>query len=225
MSHELRTPLNAILGYTELILDNIYGEAPERMCEVIERVQTNGRHLLGLINDVLDLTKIEAGQLTLSLADYSLKEVVDGVIIALEPLAVEKHLALRAEVAADLPTGYGDERRIFQVLMNLVGNAIKFTDEGEIAIRASAASGSFTVAVCDSGAGIDPSDQARIFQEFQQADSSSTRKKGGTGLGLSIAKRIVEMHKGSIWVESALGMGSMFFFSLPVRVDEERAPS
>jgi signal transduction histidine kinase len=225
MSHELRTPLNAILGYTELILDNIYGEAPERMRQVIERVQTNGRHLLGLINDVLDLAKIEAGQLTLSLADYSLKDVVDGVIIALEPLAVEKRLAFKAEVPADLPTGRGDERRISQVLLNLVGNAIKFTDEGEVAITASAANGSFTIAVCDSGPGINPSDQARIFEEFQQADSSSTRRKGGTGLGLSIAKRIVEMHKGRIWVKSALGEGSTFFFSLPVRVDAEQAPS
>jgi len=225
MSHELRTPLNAIIGYTELILDNIYGEAPERMRQVIERVQTNGRHLLGLINDVLDLTKIEAGQLTLSLADYSLKEVVDGVIIALEPLAVEKRLAFKAYLPARLPTGHGDERRISQVLLNLVGNAIKFTDEGEVAIHASAANGSFTVAVCDSGPGISQSDQVRIFGEFQQADNSSTRRKGGTGLGLSIAKRIIEMHNGRIWVESDVGKGSTFFFSLPVRVHHEEGPS
>ena len=225
MSHELRTPLNAIIGYTELILDNIYGEAPERMRQVIERVQTNGRHLLGLINDVLDLTKIEAGQLTLSVADYSLKEVVDGVIIALEPLAVEKRLAFKAYLPARLPTGHGDERRISQVLLNLVGNAIKFTDEGEVAIKASVANGSFTVAVCDSGPGISQSDQARIFGEFQQADNSSTRRKGGTGLGLSIAKRLIEMHNGRIWVESDVGKGSTFFFRLPVRVHQEEGPS
>jgi signal transduction histidine kinase len=225
MSHELRTPLNAIIGYTELILDNIYGETPERMRQVIERVQTNGRHLLGLINDVLDLTKIEAGQLTLSLADYSLKEVVDGVIIALEPLAVEKRLAFKAYVPARLPTGHGDERRISQVLLNLVGNAIKFTDKGEVAIKASEANGSFTVAVCDSGPGISQSDQARIFGEFQQADNSSTRRKGGTGLGLSIAKQIIEMHNGRIWVESDVGKGSTFFFSLPVRVHREEGSS
>src|SRR5260370_32602345 len=194
MSHALRSPLNAIIGYTDLILDNIYGEAPDRMRQVIERVQTNGRHLLGLINDVLDLTKIEAGQFPLSLADYSMKELVDGVIIALEPLAVEKCLAFKAELPAHLPVGHGDERRISQVLLNLVGNAIKFTDKGEVAITASAANGSFTVAVCDSGPGISASDQARIFDEFQQADSSSTRRKGGTGLGLAIAKRIIEMH-------------------------------
>jgi signal transduction histidine kinase len=225
MSHELRTPLNAIIGYTDLILDNIYGEAPDRIRQVIERVQTNGRHLLGLINDVLDLTKIEAGQLTLSLADYSLKELVDGVIIALEPLAVEKCLAFKADLPAHLPVGHGDERRISQVLLNLVGNAIKFTDKGEVAIAASAANGSFTVAVCDSGPGISASDQARIFDEFQQADSSSTRRKGGTGLGLSIAKRIIEMHNGRIWVQSALGKGSTFFFSLPVRVHQGEGTS
>jgi signal transduction histidine kinase len=225
MSHELRTPLNAILGYTELILDHIYGETPARMRQVLERVQANGRHLLGLINDVLDLAKIEAGQLTLSVADYSLKEVVDGVFNAVEPLAVEKHLAFKTDVPAQLPIGHGDERRIAQVLLNLVGNAIKFTDAGEVAIKASAANGSFTVAVSDSGPGISAADQAKIFDEFQQADTSSTRTKGGTGLGLSIAKRIVEMHHGRIWVESTLGKGSTFFFTLPVAVDEREARS
>src|SRR5437667_1110264 len=120
MSHELRTPLNAILGYTELILDSIYGEMPEKAHAVLERVQRNGRHLLGLINDVLDLSKIEAGQLTLSLADYSLRDVVTGVVAAVEPLASEKRLAFLTEVAADLPPGRGDERRLSQVLLNLV---------------------------------------------------------------------------------------------------------
>ena len=194
------------------------------MRQVLERVQANGRHLLGLINDVLDLAKIEAGQLTLSLADYSMKDVVDGVINAVEPLAVEKHLAFKTDLPTQLPTGHGDERRIAQVLLNLVGNAIKFTDAGEVAIKASATNGSFTVAVRDTGPGISPADQARIFDEFQQADSSSTRKKGGTGLGLSIAKRIVEMHGGRIWVESAPGKGSTFFFTLPVRVEQAGRP-
>jgi signal transduction histidine kinase len=223
MSHELRTPLNAILGYTELILDRIYGETSDKMRQVLERIEANGRHLLGLINDVLDLAKIEAGQLTLSVGDYSLKEVVDGVVNAVEPLAAEKHLTFKTDVPAQLPVGHGDERRIAQVLLNLVGNAIKFTDAGEVAIKASAANGSFTVAVSDSGPGISAADQARIFDEFQQADSSSTRTKGGTGLGLSIAKRIVEMHHGRIWVESTLGRGSTFFFTLPVAVKQQEA--
>ncbi len=221
MSHELRTPLNAILGYAELMLDSIYGEPSEKMRAVLERLQRNGRHLLGLINDVLDLSKIEAGQLTLSLGDYSLGDMVHGVISAVEPLAAEKRLAFTAEVAPDLPPGRGDERRLSQVLLNLVGNAIKFTDKGEVAIRASATNGAFTVAVCDTGPGIAAADQAKIFEEFQQADSSITRKKGGTGLGLSIAKRIIEMHGGRIWVESELGKGSTFAFTLPVRVEAQ----
>jgi PAS domain S-box-containing protein len=221
MSHELRTPLNAILGYAELMLDSIYGEPTEKMRAVLERLQSNGRHLLGLINDVLDLSKIEAGQLTLSLNDYSLSDLVHGVVSAVEPLAAEKRLAFTAKVAPDLPVGHGDERRLSQVLLNLVGNAIKFTDKGEVSIRASATNGAFTVAVCDTGPGIPAADQAKIFEEFQQADSSITRKKGGTGLGLSIAKRIIEMHGGRIWVESEPGKGSTFCFTLPVRVEAQ----
>jgi signal transduction histidine kinase len=221
MSHELRTPLNAILGYSELILDNIYGEPSEKMRAVLERLQANGRHLLGLINDVLDLSKIEAGQLTLSLDDYSMSDVVHGVVSAVEPLAADKRLAFKAEVAPGLPRGHGDGRRLSQVLLNLVGNAIKFTDKGEVAIRASATNGAFTVAVCDTGPGIAAADQGKIFEEFQQADSSITRKKGGTGLGLSIAKRIIEMHGGRLWVESEPGKGSTFYFTVPVRVEAQ----
>jgi signal transduction histidine kinase len=221
MSHELRTPLNAILGYTELILDNIYGDTSDKMHEVLERIQRNGRHLLGLINDVLDLSKIEAGQLTLALTDYSMKDVVQSVFSAVEPLAREKRLTFKVEVAPNLPAGHGDERRLTQVLLNLVGNAIKFTDKGEVAINASASNGSFTIAVRDSGMGIAAADQGKIFEEFQQADSSITRKKGGTGLGLSISKRIIELHGGRIWVESDVGSGSTFSFSLPVTVQPQ----
>jgi signal transduction histidine kinase len=219
MSHELRTPLNAILGYTELILDNIYGETPEKMREVLERLQANGKHLLGLINDVLDLSKIEAGQLTLSLADYSLRDVVHTVFTAVESLATNKKLTLVTDVAPNLPIAHGDERRLAQVLLNLVGNAIKFTDTGEVAINAAEADGSFTVTVHDTGPGIAPSDQEKIFGEFQQADNAATKRKGGTGLGLSIAKRIIEMHGGRIWVESEIGKGSTFAFTIPVRVN------
>ena len=221
MSHELRTPLNAILGYTELILDSIYGEAPEKMRSVLERVQTNGKHLLGLINDVLDLSKIEAGQLTLSLSDYSLADLVQGVYVAVEPLAAQKNLALTTNVAKGLPVGHGDERRLAQVLLNLVGNAIKFTEKGEVAIEASVSNGAFRVAVRDSGPGIAPGDQAKIFEEFQQVDNTSTREKGGTGLGLAISKRIVEMHGGRILVDSALGKGSIFTINLPVNAGRE----
>ncbi len=221
MSHELRTPLNAILGYTELIVDNIYGEVPEKMLGVIERVEHNGRHLLGMINDVLDLSKIEAGQILLMLDSYSMKDIVDTVVIGLESLSNEKNLALAVDVAPDLPIGKGDEQRIAQVLMNLVGNAIKFTDEGTVSVRVGTTNGSFQVAVSDTGVGISEFDKQHIFDEFQQADSSSTREKGGTGLGLAIAKRIIHLHGGQVWVESELGEGSTFTFTLPIRVEQQ----
>ncbi len=224
MSHELRTPLNAILGYTELILDHIYGDIGERVRDVLDRVQQSGRHLLGLINDVLDLSKIEAGQLRLSLGDYSMQDVVQSVLTTVESLAAEKHLALKATIAAGLPIGHGDERRITQVLLNLVGNAIKFTEAGEVRLEATAADGAFRVSISDTGPGISEADQQRIFEEFQQVDSSATRKKGGTGLGLAIARRIVEMHGGRIWVESSPGQGSTFSFTLPIRAVPAETP-
>jgi signal transduction histidine kinase len=220
MSHELRTPLNAILGYTELIADGVYGTPPDKMLAVLKRLESNGRHLLGLINDVLDLSKIEAGQLTLSLDKYSMKDVVHSVYGAVEPLAVDKKIAFKTEIAPDMPPGLGDERRLTQVLLNLVGNAIKFTDAGEVAIKASASNGHFSVSVCDTGPGISEADQAKLFQEFQQADNSITKKKGGTGLGLAISKRIVEMHGGQIKLESQLGKGSIFSITLPVHVEQ-----
>jgi signal transduction histidine kinase len=221
MSHELRTPLNAILGYTELILDSIYGEPTEKMRAVLERLQANGKHLLNLINDVLDLSKIEAGQLTLDLGDYSLTDVVQTVVTDVEPLATGKSLSLTAEVGTDLPAGHGDGRRLAQVLLNLVGNAIKFTDRGQVTIRARAADGQFAVAVSDTGPGIATSDQEKLFKEFQQADNTITKQKGGTGLGLAISKRIIEMHGGRIWLDSEVGKGSTFTFTVPVRAERQ----
>jgi signal transduction histidine kinase len=221
MSHELRTPLNAILGYAELILDQIYGEVPDKIREVLERVQKSGRHLLALINDVLDLSKIEAGQFTLSLNDYSMADIVQEVSAAVEPLTAEKRLTLRVVVPPDLPRGRGDERRITEVLLNFVGNAIKFTEAGEVVIRAAVSDGQFLVAVSDTGPGIREQDQQRIFEEFQQADGSGTRPKDGTGLGLTIAKRIVELHRGRVGVTSTPGQGSTFWFALPVAAEWE----
>jgi signal transduction histidine kinase len=222
MSHELRTPLNAILGYTELLLDGLYGKLGEKAHGVLDRVHTNGKHLLGLINDVLDLAKIEAGQLTLSVSDYAVGVVVQSVLAATESLAKAKGLELRADVAPAMPLGRGDERRLTQVLLNLVGNAIKFTDTGSVTVSAIAREGRFKLAVRDTGPGIAAADQARIFEEFQQVDNSSTRKKGGTGLGLAISRRIVEMHGGSISVESELGAGATFRIDIPIRVDDAR---
>ena len=195
------------------------------MREVLERVQQSGRHLLGLINDILDLSKIEAGQLTLGLGDYSMEAVVSTVATAVEALATEKKLRLDVALEPDLPMGRGDERRLTQVLLNLVGNAIKFTEAGSVGVRAGAADGSFRVAVMDTGPGIAESDRAKIFEEFQQAEQSTSRAKGGTGLGLAIARRIVEMHGGRLWVESTLGQGSTFSFTVPVRVEQQAAPA
>jgi signal transduction histidine kinase len=222
MSHELRTPLNAILGYAELLSDGIYGALSERAQGVLARVQSNGKHLLGLINDVLDLSKIEAGQLTLAIDDYAIAGVVQSVITATESLAKAKGLAITATVPSGLPIGRGDERRLTQVLLNLVGNAIKFTDTGSVKITVGTADGFFDLAVRDTGPGIPEADQARIFEEFQQLDDSNTRKKGGTGLGLAISKRIVKMHGGDITVESEPGQGSTFHVVIPIRAEEAR---
>ncbi|MGM4914558.1 ATP-binding protein [Rhizobium sp. 768_B6_N1_8] len=223
MSHELRTPLNSVLGFTELLVDGIYGELPDKAKTTVARVQANGRHLLGLINDVLDLSKIEAGQLTLALEDYSVGQIVRSAVTAVEPLAHSKGLSLAATVAENLPLGRGDERRLTQVLLNLAGNAVKFTETGALDIRADAVDGHFEISVRDTGPGIAPKDQVLIFEEFQQVDNSSTKQKGGTGLGLAISKRIVEMHGGTISVESVPGSGSTFRMRIPIRVEDVKA--
>lgn len=221
MSHELRTPLNAILGYTELILDNIYGEVPGQINDVLIRLEKNGRHLLNLINDVLDLSKIEAGKLTLSLNDYSMTELIQSVVTSVESLASEKQLILQTDLAENLPLARGDDQRLTQVILNLLGNAIKFTDEGEIKVSATVADRSFIISVIDTGSGIAEDDLAIVFKEFRQVDGSSTKRIGGTGLGLAIAKKIIEMHGGRIWVKSELGTGSEFSFSIPIRVRQQ----
>lgn len=221
MSHELRTPLNSVLGFTELLVDGIYGELPDKAKTTVARVQANGRHLLGLINDVLDLSKIEAGQLRLAIEDYSVAQIVRSTVTAVEPLARAKGLELSTTVAENLPFGRGDERRLTQVLLNLAGNAVKFTETGAVDILADAVDGHFEITVRDTGPGIASKDQALIFEEFQQVDNSSTRQKGGTGLGLAISKRIVEMHGGTIDVESVIGSGSTFRLKVPIRVNED----
>ena len=218
MSHELRTPLNAILGYTELLLDKVYGDLSENIEEILQRIGQNGSHLLNLINDILDLSKIEAGQFSLTLDDYSVSDVVHTVYTSVEALAAEKNLVLTADLPENLPIGRGDEHRIAQILMNLLGNAIKFTEKGEININVREFDGSFLISVSDTGQGLSAGDQNIIFKEFQQIDGSSTREKDGTGLGLSIAKKLVEMHGGRIWVESELGQGAAFRFTIPVRI-------
>ncbi len=222
MSHELRTPLNGILGFAELLVDGLYGTLPAKALEILERIQKDGKHLLGLINDVLDISKIEAGQLTLALDNYSMQGVVETVVASTGSLAQAKGIEVKAKVSPDLPMGYGDERRLTQVLLNIVGNAIKFTDTGSVEIRANARDGHFMIAVQDTGPGIPTADQARIFEEFQQVDNSITRQKGGTGLGLSIARRLINVHGGHIDLESTPGVGSTFNIVLPLRATDQR---
>jgi signal transduction histidine kinase len=217
MSHELRTPLAAMLGYAELLKEGIYGALPGKSTPIVTRIQSNGKHLLGLNNTVLDISKLEAGQFKLNLAEYALDGVVETVRVAIESLAAGKKLAFKTDVAKDLPRAQGDEQRLTQVLLNLVGNAIKFTDAREVRIAAVAADGHFALSISDTGPGIPPQEQERIFEKFHQIDSSITKAKGGTGLGLAIAKQIVDMHGGRIWVESTLGHGSTFRMELPVR--------
>ena len=219
MSHELRTPLAAILGYAELMQEGFYEPLGQKSLDALTRIRANGKHLLGLINTILDIAKIESGQFTLNMAEYAIESVVETVRSATESLAQNKNLVLKTEVARPLPVGLGDEQRLTQVLLNLVGNAIKFTDAGEVRIAATSVNGHFNVTVTDTGPGIAEEHQARIFEQFHQVDSSSTKAKGGTGLGLAIAKQIVEMHGGRIWVESTLGKGSTFRMELPTRAD------
>jgi GAF domain-containing protein/HAMP domain-containing protein len=220
MSHELRTPLNAILGYAELLVDGTYGQLADKPKGILERVERNGRHLLGLINDVLDLSKIEAGEMTLAVEEYSWGSLVRNVITATEPLASVKGLKLETDIAEGLPRGAGDARRLNQVLLNLVGNAIKFTDTGHVRIVARTSEDRFRISVIDTGPGIADEDQAKVFEKFQQIDNSSTRKKGGSGLGLSISRELVELHGGTITVASNLGQGSTFTIVLPCRVEQ-----
>jgi signal transduction histidine kinase len=222
MSHELRTPLAAILGYAELMQEGFYGDQSEKSLDALTRIRSNGKHLLGLINTVLDIAKIESGQFTLNMAEYDIESMVETVRSATESLAQNKKLSLKTEVAKSLPIGLGDEQRLTQVLLNLVGNAIKFTDSGEVRVRATAIDRHFNVSVIDTGPGIPANQQTRIFEQFHQVDSSNTKAKGGTGLGLAIAKQIVEMHGGRIWVESMVGKGSTFKMEIPARAELQK---
>jgi signal transduction histidine kinase len=218
MSHELRTPMNAMLGFTEMLLDGLYGEVPPALTEPIMDIQMNGRHLLRLINDVLDLSKIEAGRMELALGEYSVREVVDIVHVSLRSLAAEKGLEFTTRVPDDIPVAYGDNRRLTQCLMNLAGNAIKFTKQGQVEIGVELAGDELIYRVTDTGIGIPENELENVFGEFRQVDATVTREFGGTGLGLSITKKFVEMHGGRIWIESKFGEGCTFFFAVPLRV-------
>jgi len=218
MSHELRTPLNAILGFNEMLIGQVYGEVPADMQEPLADIQKSGKHLLRLINNVLDLAKIEAGRMELSLQDYSVSDTVESVRTTLRPLAAEKGLEFIASVPNDIPLAYGDGGRITQCLMNLAGNSLKFTKAGKVEISVAEQDGRLTYRVADTGIGIPPDKIGSLFTEFKQSDATIASEYGGTGLGLSISKQFIEMHGGRIWVESELGKGSAFIFEIPLRV-------
>ena len=223
MSHELRTPMNAILGFTEMIVDGVYGDVPPEIREPVADINTCGRQLLRLINDVLDLSKIEAGRMELALDAYSVEDVVNTVKTSLRSLAAEKGLDFVTVVQPDMPICHGDAKRITQCLVNLAGNALKFTREGRVEIGAEIRDGALLFRVSDTGIGIAASQLGHIFEEFRQVDATITREFGGTGLGLSITKKFVELHGGRIWVESEAGKGSTFFISMPVPVERGAA--
>jgi signal transduction histidine kinase len=220
MSHELRTPMNAILGFTEMLLDGLYGDVPADLREPLADIQANGRHLLRLINDVLDLSKIEAGRLELVVDTYAVADVVESVRASLRSLAAEKGLEFVTRVPPDLPMARGDGRRIAQCLLNLSGNAIKFTKQGRVEISVGQEGSDLIYRVSDTGIGIPEEELENVFGEFRQVDATVSREYGGTGLGLSITKKFVELHGGRIGVQSQLGKGSMFWFSIPLEVSK-----
>ena len=223
MSHELRTPLNAILGFNEMILGQIYGDVPTSMKEPLTDIQNSGKHLLRLINNVLDLSKIEAGRMELSPAEYAVPDLVERVRASLYPLAAERGLEFVASVPT-LPLAYGDAGRITQCLMNLAGNALKFTRQGRVGLSVDLRDDFLVYRVVDTGIGISKDKIDSLFTEFRQGDAAITTEFGGTGLGLSITKKFVEMHGGKVWVESEMGKGSTFSISIPLRLAGDRTP-
>jgi GAF domain-containing protein len=218
MSHELRTPLNAILGFSEVLAERMFGEVNEKQAEYLQDILASGRHLLSLINDILDLSKVEAGRVELELGRFHLPTALDNVLTLVRERATRHGITLTQTVGAGVGDIVADERKVKQVLLNLLSNAVKFTpDGGTVALAARAADEVITIAVSDTGIGIAPEDQAAIFEEFRQVGRDDARKHEGTGLGLTLAKKFVELHGGRIWVQSQVGQRSTFTFTLPMR--------
>jgi signal transduction histidine kinase len=216
MSHELRTPLNAIIGFSQVLRQRLFGEVNEKQEEYLDDILSSGNHLLSLINDVLDLSKVEAGQVELEIADFSLREALERGLVMVRERASKNSVQLSLELAPDVDIVRGDERRLQQVVFNLLSNAVKFTPaRGSVAVETARRDGEVRVSVTDTGPGIAPNDQERIFEEFQQT-AVGAHQREGTGLGLALSKRLVELHGGRIWVESDVGNGSRFVFTLPL---------
>lgn len=240
MSHELRTPLNSIIGYTELLLQGVYGEMSEKQHDRLSKVMRNGQHLMQLINDILDLSKIESGYMQLELEPVEIVSVLAECVTLFEPLAQKKGLELLKEVQPELPWVMADKMRVLQTLMNLISNAVKFTHTGQITVRSQVLDEStrrylppalslphddwVLIGVMDTGIGVAPENHGIVFDEFRQVDGSITREYEGTGLGLAITRKLIEMMNGYIWLESELGRGSTFWLLLPVAKIEEQEP-
>ncbi|MBL8162048.1 MAG: GAF domain-containing protein [Anaerolineae bacterium] len=218
MSHELRTPLNSIIGYSEVMLDGLDGDLTEDAIEDVEAIYNGGKHLLSIINDVLDLAKIEAGQMHMDRREADVATVIEDVVSTVQILIKDKpDLVLEVHVPENLPTVYGDMLRMKQMMMNLVNNAIKFTESGSVRIEAAPHNGhEVAIRVTDTGIGMSEREVAELFQQFHQVDGSPTRRAGGTGLGLVITRHLIHMHEGEIYVESEKGVGSSFWFTLPI---------
>ncbi|MBE2319061.1 GAF domain-containing protein [Solirubrobacter sp. CPCC 204708] len=215
MSHELRTPLNAVIGFSDVLLEEMFGPLNERQAEYVRDIRDSGRHLLELINEILDLSKVEAGRMELEPSAVSLPELLDGGMALVRERAARQALTVTLDVGEEVGLVWGDAVKLKQVVVNLLTNAVKFTPSGgSVAVTASLEGGEVVVLVRDSGVGIAETDQERIFEAFQRGDRRVSTE--GTGLGLTLSKRFVELHGGRIWVDSAVGVGSTFGFAIPV---------
>ena len=216
MSHELRTPLNAIIGFSEVLTDRMFGELNEKQDEYLKDIYASGTHLLSLINDILDLSKIEAGRMELELTDFDLPTAIENALMLVRERAGRRSIALHTKIDNQIGQIRADERKVRQVVLNLLSNAIKFTPEGgRINVGAVSKDGSVEISVSDTGIGIAPEDQEAVFEEFRQVGTAA-KKIEGTGLGLTLCRKFVELHGGRIWVKSQEGVGSTFTFSIPV---------
>jgi signal transduction histidine kinase len=217
MSHELRTPLNAIIGFSDVLEQRLFGELNDKQADYNRDIGSSGRHLLDLVNEILDLSKVEAGRMELEPSEFALADTIRGALGFVRERAASHRIALTADLATDLGTVVADERKVRQVLLNLLSNAVKFTpDGGTIGVQAHRRDAEVEVSVSDTGIGIAPEDRAKVFDEFQQVGKASDRSREGTGLGLTLAKRFIELHGGRIWIESELGKGTTFTFGIPV---------
>ena len=216
MSHELRTPLNAIIGFSDVLAERMFGAINPKQGEYLGDIRASGQHLLSLINDILDLSKVEAGKMDLQPSRFSLPDAMQAVVMMVRERAAERGVRLDTEVDPEIGVVEADERKVKQIVLNLLTNAVKFTSAGgQVRLRASRADDGITIAIADTGVGIAPADQARVFEEFAQARAGATGEQEGTGLGLTLCRKFVELHGGRIWVESGLGTGSTFTFTLP----------